>query len=265
MSTTPGQCIKEGDPPAGCCVSDANCLGDLVCAPAAPGSSTLELGSCEAPLDEGQCWSDADCGIGTGCKGVATCGCNSFCAMPSSPGVCEPIVVPPDGCCLMDQDCSDEQVCAEVASGPANGSACVPAPSAGKCWNDEDCDEGQGCVGEFICPCGALCGAGPFQGTCTATENECLKDADCSGSAAFCIAGPTCTDLCVAGDPACCEGNTCSLCPASLPQGCSVDGNRPEGQKCLMNGGCNSSTCGCDPKDGSILCTADCQPGACGF
>jgi len=100
---------------------------------------------------------------------------------------------------------------------------CVDHAPPGKCWSDGDCSGGKSCQGVIWCPCGALCFAPTTPGTC-------VDDDPCAGMAI---------------------------------QGCSEDSQCPDNAYCAINGGCNPSTCFCDPETGMGGCTDDCQPGLC--
>ena len=141
------------------------------------------------------------------------------------------------------------------------------------CAADGDCAEGSWCV-EGAC---VLCGAdrqiecepgstpvmrnGCVTGECT-LENQCRADADCPDGQR-CQAGPMCFDFCLAGDPACCEGNLCvpaEICPGPNPQGCREDADCP-GSVCYPVDRCVPSHCECG--EAGWVCTEDCGAGLC--
>jgi len=66
--------------PVGCCQADADC-GDFAYVPCVNGV-------CTAPLTNGGCWNDVQCGSGKRCDGAIVCACNARCAAPDRPGTC---------------------------------------------------------------------------------------------------------------------------------------------------------------------------------
>ncbi len=178
-----------------CCQSDADCAGELSDGPALVCAES-GAGSCEPLPAPGQCWNHEDCQAFESCEGAKICPCNADC-QPGGPGLCVAVI---PGCCASDTDCADGDIC---LSG-----VCTQKPTGGACYSAADCSEGE-CTGAFVCPCGAPCFMPTTAGQCGVPANECTADGDCA-QGETCVAGPVCTDLCVAGDPACCSGNVCS-------------------------------------------------------
>lgn len=57
-------------------------------------------------------------------------------------------------------------------------------------------------------------------------------------------------------------GSDGGLCSTFVPP-CSHDYQCRDGERCVRGVGCNPSACGCDPSNGSVVCTADCGGGVC--
>jgi hypothetical protein len=78
------------------------------------------------------------------------------------------------------------------------------------------------------------------------------------------MAGELCYDLCMAGDPACCEGNWCAPAPSAcgpIP-GCTMDSECGTNQACVPVNRCAPSGCSCEA-DGVWTCETDCGGGLC--
>lgn len=205
----------------------ACCGADADCGPGwVCGGGAGGMGVCKLPAEGDACWSDGECAEGSSCVGAFTCPCNADCDGWDEPGTCK----------------SEEN----------------------ECTKDADCQSGQ-CIAGPVCLDWCLAGdpACCYGNVCAPEASECTKDADCPSGQ--CIAGPLCSFWCEAGDPACCYGNTCapSACGPLPPKGCSSDGQCTGGAKCVIDGACHASVCGCNPEEGLIMCTADCQPGSC--
>ncbi len=72
---------------------------------------------------------------------------------------------PGAGCCFDDGDCGRGEACVgEVCRGGGEGTCHAP-PRTGMCWEDSDCVTGT-CMGERICPCGAVCLLPDAPGAC---------------------------------------------------------------------------------------------------
>ena len=212
-----GQCLP--DPANGCCLDDAACVGDAICAPTGDGK-----GVCVPTLGAGECWTANDCELGQACEGAGYGVCESDSAKPQV-GTCSG--GNPAFCCATDADCLGDLICVLLKDG---GGVCDSPPLAGKCWDDADCGQGLTCSDPFICPCTADC-APSEQGTCTLEgAGCCTTDADCA-DAMICVATPT--------------GGACKV-PAT-DGACWTDLDCGAGQAC---GG--AAPCPCD-----VLCFAD--------
>lgn len=159
IADAPGKCVPDNG--GGCCLTDAQCgNAGAVCV----------AGVCKDKPAAGACWRSDQCADGLGCEGGNVCSCftDGFCPGPDAPGKC---VKPANGCCKGDDDCGS------IKGSCVNG-ACVAAPKPGQCWDDSDCAKGSSCEGEFVCPCGALCGiVADHPGTCSDPGGKvCCKD-----------------------------------------------------------------------------------------
>ncbi len=173
-------------------------------------------GVCKQPAPPGQCWTDKDCAAGVQgkCIGASVCPCGADCDGPDTPGKC--VTVGP-GCCAKDADCPSSSTGKQVC---ISGN-CEPAPSPGKCWSDKDCPPGGGgCVGECICPCGAICACGGQMGTCAppppgpvccVADIECIGIGVCAGGVCKAPVSGGCWKDADCGPNATCEGE--SICP----------------------------------------------------
>lgn len=203
---------------------------------------------CSGDNPEG-CTSDADCGAGARCADVdaclpSSCECDAdsgmwVCTEDCGGGRCMPIGEPQ---CFVDEDCADEWTC---EAGTCQ--ACLPVACDNECAPGYDFAERNGCL---TCSCEPI--------------RECEADGDCS-EGGQCVGTGLCTDLCVDGDPACCEASYCEggACEGPNPEGCISTGCG-EGFSCqVTRESCTSSGCTCDPATGSWLCTPDCSGGEC--
>ena len=234
------------------------------------GNSVVECADIDFDCPTNTTFFENDCGCGCeqdpSCPNMVNCKPTSTdpaCSDPEFSKKCPYTYMtksPIPACCGSDADCGGDYVCA----GGVDGEGICKLPAEGNaCWADGECGDGETCQGAWTCPCNADCDGADEPGTCQPNESECKADADCPSGK--CIAGPLCTDLCVAGDPFCCSGNTCapSLCEGAFAKGCGDDSICDAGTSCVMDGACHPSVCSCDPLTGEGTCTADCQPGSC--
>ncbi|MFT5432142.1 MAG: hypothetical protein ACI9OJ_002840 [Myxococcota bacterium] len=179
---------------------------------------------------DSQCPEDGTCVLNGGCN-ASTYSCDPV----TGETIC---TCEGEWACPCDADCDGADTPGKWFE---SGGVCVAAADEGSCWTDDDCGEGAACGDVRVCPCGALCIIGTTPGTCQEKENECTSDSDCPSK--NCIPGELCLDVCAAGDPSCCFGNTCEeLCGEPYAGGCSSDSQCASDQ-CLMGGACNPSTC----------------------
>lgn len=150
---------------------------------------------------------------------------------------------PPDSTCVVEEFCDDCGCCTASTCQPSN------------CLDDSQCGWGSVCRGERCESCQAIacdmwCPGGYLERNgCEVCEcaTECRSDEECPGGE-VCMPGANCDDLCMSGDPACCEGNWCApprTCDAPSPA-------------CDPTLSCNPSSCEC--LDGEWVCTSDCRP-----
>ena len=220
-----------------CCDTLEDCPKPMLCVfgetEAVPGETEAVSGECVIPLEGKDCLLQSDCLEGQQCVGAQVCGCQE-CTFETAIGVCETPTVP-EGCCDNILDCNPGQLCLKHdggGMGDYSGICIIPAEE-GKCWRDSDCEEGSECDGSNFCGCGAM-DCEPVAGACSGVVivENCHSNSDCS--AGSCMAGTTCTDLCAAGDPACCEDNVCipevNQCTAN--EQCGPAGNCIAGNVC---------------------------------
>jgi hypothetical protein len=192
----------------------------------------------------------------------------------------------PGGCCKEDKDCAGPDPVVLVCVG---GQCKLPA-GPGQCWEDADCGVNAACEGEFICPCGALCGpqadtAGkcvPVVGPgCCKADEECQKqglDQCVEGVCRAKLPDGQCWDGADCADTQLCQG--AAPCPCGLlcgqdspgkcvdggptPGCCKVDKDCGDKGQCVLPGGVGASEGGvCKPlvTDGSCWDNGDCKPG----
>ncbi len=228
VADTVGKC-SDLPIPGECCKQDSDCKDGEHCA----GSV------CKPPQSNGTCWVDVDCEEGTYCASANICPCGAACFAADWPGKCVP--VPVEGtCCKSDFDCGPKQHCAGNGFGLG---VCKPALDDGSCWNNADCPAGLACIGEMVCPCGALCGA------LADAPGKCAQLPPCCTTSAECGVGQVCTDPkgtglgeCVAApEPGLCYSN--ADCNGGLCQGpsfcpCNADCAPSFPGKCAMDGAC---------------------------
>ncbi|MBU6160146.1 MAG: hypothetical protein KGO50_03425 [Myxococcales bacterium] len=240
----------DGDAPDGGTENDVSPGDDVT-----PGDDTVPgddatPGSCAGDNPQG-CASDAECAPNEACEVTDTCTPSScFCDAESGAWVCTEDCgggqcrVVESEACSTDADCAFGSLCeADVCV------ACEPIACA------IECAPGFELVGRNGCQ---LCECEPVR--------ECESSAECSDGG-VCVGTGLCTDLCIAGDPACCEASYCEggACEGPSPAGCRSTGCG-DGELCVTEGeaaGCVSSSCSCDPGSGTWSCTDDCGGGTC--
>jgi hypothetical protein len=191
---TPPTCVSRPDPPCtdlSVCGCDGNSYASN-CDAEAAGVLSYTMGACS-----GECVTSldchlteycarADCGDTIGvCQPLGTtmtgpvCGCSgrryrSAREALRREGVVQPcdrcsdVVTPP--CCVDSSDCAPTETCVGASQDCSTTGVCEPLSTLpdGACWSDEDCAVGAGCVGAFVCPCGATCFVADMPGTCMA-------------------------------------------------------------------------------------------------
>ncbi len=254
-----GVCLPTG---VTCCVSDDQCAGSCV------------NGYCIAPVEEGQCWTDYDCALGTTCDGALahTSSCFSGDSPNGTPGTC--IASGEGGLCV-------------TFTWPSS-SACDETASLGFTWAGTGCIEVYGCDCEPWCSeyytteaaclaacapalcCGSDVECPPstvcFEGHCIAPPpvSGCYSDADCLAS-----------EQCLGADACTCGTNDCKLgckaepCPqpmvamgycAPKPTCCTTSAECGEGSVCLdWLGG--ESRCAPAPAEDQCYRPEDCAGG----
>ena len=126
-----------------------------------------------------------------------------------------PDALVPEGCCLTDADCMDDEtaaifVCAGQGMGdPEWAGICVaPASEAGRCWADSECPDGQECFGASLCGCMMDCDMDMLEapGICITPGAACQAikpswtDEICDAASLVVWDGQACVDTC----PGCC-------------------------------------------------------------
>ena len=237
-----------------CCDALEGCPEPMLCV---FGETEGVSGECIDPLEGQDCVLPTDCPEGQLCVGTQVCGCQE-CAFETAIGFCEAPTVP-EGCCDNILDCEAGLLCLKHDGGAMGdySGICVTPADEGRCWRDSDCDEGSECDGSSFCGCGPMA-CESVEGTCSGVVivENCKSNADCP--AGSCMAGATCTDLCAAGDPACCEDNVC------IPEvnQCTSDEQCGAGGTCIAGDVCYDF---CEPGDPSCCfgntCFVDPCPG----
>lgn len=267
------------DEMVGCCVpldpSGAGCPPDY---PVCPGTCRLQ---------EGRCWTDADCPPPTSCVGAQTCDCpdGAMCkCAPPMAGSCQAGPLP----CASDADCLPDQACVNGLCVAIPGCQALKPGTHGDCkmivgwlFNGTGCVAEGGCTCEpdcaFMYPtleeCEAACGSPVgcntnadcrlgetcVAGTCVLAEGLCYADSDCPAGTVCqgsfqCPPGTYCL---VAAGPGKCVPST---------SGCQSDGECPVGQYCNLAydaaTGQLNGTCTANPA-GSCVRDADCGSGKC--
>jgi hypothetical protein len=181
----------------------------------------------------------------------------------------------PGGCCKEDKDCAGPDPVVLVCVG---GQCKLPA-GPGQCWEDADCGVNAACEGEFICPCGALCGPqADTAGKCVPVVGPgcCKADEECQKQGLEqCVEGVCRAKL---PDGQCWDGADCTdtqLCQNAAPCPCGLDCGQDSPGKCVDagsvcckedkecgGGSCVSSVCKPQPPPGQCWEDANCGPNA---
>jgi len=157
VADQPGKCVDAGPR----CTSDAQCLEGMFC-----DFSQVFNGTCCMPgeiclmiylpceglcmLQDGRCWTGADCPNGGTCEGARVCPEGALCILPDAAGTC---VNPEPAKCSADADCAKGQICRQVTVCPPcvgmDPPCMMPCWQEGQCMNecttDDDCLPGQYC------------------------------------------------------------------------------------------------------------------------
>ncbi len=167
-----------------------------------------------------------------------------------------------DGCCYLDTDCADGQLCYQAAcSGDVMAPGrCANPPSAPNCYSDRDCSTGEACQDGHLASCGTL---GPDTlGTCIA---DCDYDS-CHPERCDQVGEPCCDPFPGDGPNYCnaaleCMGNSCAE---------RAETTTPEAQAqqaCEETGGtwdyesCGNYVCGEAPNCDAIIPGCNCGSG----
>lgn len=238
--------VEVVEMPAGCCVTDSDCVGMQTCVQL---GGVEVWGKCLPEPGLGECWVQEDCDLSQGnyCSGASVQSCQSVLAVMDTLGHC--VHDDPPFCCGDDSQCLPGYVC---VGGAGEGGTCEPAPQPGTCWDDDDCYETQTCEGEMTCGCMGACAWLPTPGTCSPLPQGCCFTDEQCGVGFVCRARPTesgqLPGACVPnplgpacmGDSACCwEDSDCpgeSTCGGASLCGCI--------ELCWVCGACLPDTMG---------------------
>ncbi|MCS6899365.1 MAG: hypothetical protein NZX77_06305 [Polyangiaceae bacterium] len=179
------------------------------------------------------------------------------------------------GCCKEDKDCTGEDPVVLICAG---GQCKLPA-AQGKCWRDKDCGSGFICLGEFVCPCGALCGPQEdVMGYCGPPPPECCEeDAECVKQGLDRCVKAKCRAKLLEGqcwDASDCSTNQVCQNPAPCPCGLDCDVDSPgqcvddpvescckDDKDCGTSGDCVGSVCKKPAPKGQCWEDDDCPAG----
>lgn len=181
---------------------------------------------------------ESECPQDTSCRPVTLCGSTIWCW--SGAGTCAG--PNPGGCTRNDSyDSCEEGFRCDLSQPRPSGCSCNPEQGTWECTPDLS---GGTCVPEAQCAAYPSCADGETE---VSSEAECPQDTSCRavsicGSTIWCWRGVTC------------EGTN--------PGGCTNDDSCDEGFRCDFSQS-RPSACGCDPENGSWICTADLSGGTC--
>ena len=164
------------------CNSDIDCGGEYTCArdleclfnPCISSDDCGLGGECHLTLP-GQCWSHAECGEGSYCKGLSLCPSDTTCPDNDQPGQCAP-QEDAGACCQSYFACGAGLRCLSTVTKTEckldPSSVCVPFGTYNQdCFSDADCAPNRQCVGAKVCACGVQsCTDAPQAGTCQIVE-----------------------------------------------------------------------------------------------
>lgn len=259
---SPAGCISTGCPDGESCVQAGECVpSSCLC--------VEETGTwaCTDDCSGGICVAEPACAQDSECTAPQVCE-EGTCTEIECPTMYEPVcgvneVTYPNACvaridhvevarlgACTDDGCESDADC-PFGVAICERMDCVACPLPTVC---EGCPEGYVPLERNGC---TTCDCAPVR-ECE-TSNDCDPDEVCRGVG-------ICTDLCIAGDPACCDASVCEPAPTACegpnPAGCSSTGC-PDGLVCDPTVGCAPSACGCDAASGAWTCTADCSGGTC--
>ena len=255
----PADGCLAGEPPTGCCATDADCDD---------GSSCNGLEWCD---DDATCrtGTSLQCDDGNACNGAETCdpakGCVAGVAPTCGDGnICNGIEScdPTDGCVAgAPVSCADDSACTLEQCDPTVGcvTTMVVCDDGNLCNGVESCDGAVGCVagtppacddgkpcnGLEVCDPDVGCVIGDPPAGCCKTSADCDDGNPCNGSG-VCDSG---TGQCVVTPPpTCSDGNACNGAESCDPQLGCIAGVPPT---CNDGNACNGAET-CDPVLGCV-------------
>ncbi len=276
--------------------------GGKVCQPPRVDAGVTDAGSRDAGADlcasfVPPCQSDFDCRAGEACLPPenractpSACACdpatgNIICTSDCSGRVCRPPSTPDGGAnlcagfeapCSSDAQCGPGRACLRDPN-QCNPSACGCDPATGAIFCTADCGGG-------VCGVPSRDAGSPDGGACVGFRAPCATDAQCLlGEQCVRTPGVCQPSACACGPggvvcTADCGGGVCQPVDAGVTDAGSADGGFcvgfvppcttssqcGPGNQCVRDPNqCNPSACGCDPTDGTVICTADCGGGVC--
>ncbi len=238
----PGDCEAPPVDPGACCQGDVECSDGLICLDPYAGWAEqpgIWSGTCGAPLESGECYSDEDCLPAELCGGASVPECWVDEGSAPEAGIC----AAPGGfaageCCSQEGECAAGLVCLDPwTQAPVNGfiawsGVCGEPAGPGECYATEDCEAGWTCEGALLGECWNMPDLGPpTPGECTwpgAGVGECCWwEADCADGLQCRFA-----DGAVGGGFCPGPGPTGTCVPAPLGDGCYDLTDCPAGDAC---------------------------------